>query len=398
MTRSVSRRSGFRVLSTQTRVFDSNAAQSPIRPSISTLRKTTLVRQEPGRTRHASTAAPTEPLRRTPLYDLHVANQGKMVPFAGFSMPVQYGDDSISSSHLFTRSHASLFDVSHMVQHRLSGPGAQGLLSRITPAALGSIEPNHATLSCLLLPGTGGIVDDCIITRLGPQDFYFVTNAACREKDLAFLNSSIQDFRSSDGAALQHEVLDDHALIAIQGPIAPKLLEPLLISMTPSELEKMYFGQCASVSLNLSPNLSKSAQSSPILISRGGYTGEDGFEMSVPAAEASQLVETLLSTAGREKLHLAGLGARDTLRLEAGMCLYGHDIDETTTPVEAGLSWVIAKDRRDEGGFNGDEVILRQLKPKSKGGSGVDRRRVGLLLKEVSSFSPYKIGSIANSE
>ena len=328
--------------------------------------------------RHAS----SNTLSRTALYDLHVQHGGKLVPFAGYSMPVQYADQSISSSHLFTRSHASLFDVSHMVQHRLSGPGAQGLLTRFTPAAVGSIPYNQSTLSCLLLPGTGGIVDDAIITRLGPEEFYFVTNAACREKDLAFLKSSIDEFRADGGGPLTHEVLDDHALIALQGPLAPSLLEPLLVSMTPTQLQDLHFGQCARVTLKLSTDLRNGPDSSPILISRGGYTGEDGFELSVPAAEAIPLASTLLELSGSERLRLAGLGARDTLRLEAGMCLYGHDIDETTTPVEAGLSWVVAKDRRTEGGFNGSEVILRQIMPRAKGGSGVDRRRVGLLLKE----------------
>ncbi|KAL9055331.1 MAG: hypothetical protein Q9162_003638 [Coniocarpon cinnabarinum] len=302
-----------------------------------------------------------------------------MVPFAAYSMPVQYNDQSIADSHNFTRSHASLFDVSHMVQHRLSGPGAQGLLERITPAAAGSIPFHQSTLSCLLLPETGGIVDDCIITRLGPEDFYFVTNAACREKDLAFLTQSIGDFKPEAVGSIHHQVLDDHALIALQGPLAPSLLEPLLASMDPAQLSQLYFGQCALVELNLR---SAPHKTSPLLISRGGYTGEDGFEISVPASEADVLVQTLLESAGPEKLRFAGLGARDTLRLEAGMCLYGHDISEDTTPVEAGLSWVIAKDRRSAGGFNGSDVILRQLVPRSKGGAGVEKRRVGIMLKE----------------
>ena len=330
--------------------------------------------------RYASTAE-KRTLGKTALHDLHVRHGGKMVPFAGFNMPVQYSDQSITESHLFTRSHASIFDVSHMVQHRLSGPGAQGLLKRITPSAVGSIEAHHSTLSALLLPGTGGIVDDCIITRLGPQDFYFVTNAACREKDLAFLTRSIEDYQVEAEGPIKHEVLEDHSLIALQGPSAPNILEQILVDMTPAELKKFYFGQSALVTLNLTMG-NVHRDSSRLLISRGGYTGEDGFEISVPSSEADALVNTLLATAGPKKLRLAGLGARDTLRLEAGMCLYGHDLNEQKTPVEGALSWIIPKERRTEGGFNGDEVILRQIIPKSKGGAGVDRRRVGLMLKE----------------
>ena len=214
-------------------------------------------------------------------------------------MPVQYGDHSIKDSHLFTRSHASLFDVSHMVQHSLTGPGAIPLLERITPSSVSTLEPYTSTLSCLLLPQTGGIVDDSIITRLGPNEFYFVTNAARRAPDLRFLSDSISEFRQSVGEELTHTVLDDYALIALQGPLAPSLLRPLLVDSPENYLDTLFFGQCASKRLNLTSG--PRPHTDPCLISRGGYTGEDGFEISVPAGDAAPLVATLLDTAGPEQ-------------------------------------------------------------------------------------------------
>ncbi|KAI9722810.1 MAG: Aminomethyltransferase, mitochondrial [Chrysothrix sp. TS-e1954] len=289
-------------------------------------------------------------------------------------MPVQYKDLGLGESHLWTREKASLFDVSHMVQHYLKGPGAEGLLSRLTPAGLSSLQNHHSTLSCLLHPNTGGIVDDCIITRMGPDSFYTVTNAACREKDSAYLATSIEQWKAEGGEAVEWELLDGQGLIALQGPLAPKLLEPLVIDMKEDRLQDFYFGQSKFMKLRLPSG----KESSPLLVSRGGYTGEDGFEISVPAAETEPLVDFLLTVSGSDQLRLAGLGARDSLRLEAGMCLYGHDLTDDTTPVEGGLSWIVAKDRRAKGGFNGDEVILQQLKSKKDGGTGVQRRRIGL--------------------
>ena len=257
----------------------------------------------------------------------------------------------------------------------MRGPGAQGLLEKLTPAGLSSLPNNHSGLSCLLLPETGGIQDDLIITRLGPQNFYFVTNAGCRDSDLAYLESNIAQWREQGGQAVDWEVLDGQGLIALQGPLAAELLQPLLVDIQDDKLENLHFGQCKYMKLRLASG----KETSPLLVSRGGYTGEDGFEISIPAEETGPVVDFLLTTAGPEKLRLAGLGARDSLRLEAGMCLYGHDLDSTTTPVEGGLSWTIAKDRREAGGFNGSDIVLRQLKPKKEGG-GVDRRRVGFVV------------------
>lgn len=262
------------------------------------------------------------------------------------------------------------------VQHRLSGPGAGALLERITPASIASLGQHQSTLACLLHPVTGGIVDDTVVTRLGPEAFYVVTNAACREKDTAYLTEQIGEFTAKGGKKVDWEILDGWSLIALQGPLSAEILEQVLVDRAEAKLQQLYFGQ----SMFLRIRLLSGEASVPVLVSRGGYTGEDGFEISLPPDTVVSATESLLQSAGLEKLRLAGLGARDSLRLEAGMCLYGHDLDDSTTPVEAGLSWVVGKDRRMGGGFLGSEVILRQLKPVKDGGSGVSRRRVGFIV------------------
>jgi len=203
-----------------------------------------------------------------------------------------------------------------------------------------------------------------------------VTNAGCREKDLPYLKEQLEEFKKAGGEEVKWEVLDGWGLIALQGPLSEDILTSVLVNPAKSDLKKMFFGQSQYIQLTLL----NGKPSSPLLVSRGGYTGEDGFEISIPPEEAVSITESLLQTATPEMLQLAGLGARDSLRLEAGMCLYGHDLNDTTTPVEAALSWVIGKDRRTEGGFHGSEIILPQLIPKSKGGAGVSRRRVGLIV------------------
>ncbi|KAB8291291.1 hypothetical protein EYC80_009977 [Monilinia laxa] len=329
-------------------------------------------------TRHASSSSPSSSeLRKTPLYDLHVAHGGKMVPFGGFHMPVQYSGLSVSASHHFTREHASLFDVSHMVQHRFEGPGATAFLQRITPASIANLALHQGGLSCLLHPGTGGIVDDTIITRLGSELFYVVTNAGCREKDLKYLGEELEAFAKEGGEKVGWEVLDGWGLVALQGPDSESILEGVLAEeMKEGSFKDFLFGQSRFVSIRLADG----ATSGKLLVSRGGYTGEDGFEISIPENETVAVTQALLQSAGEKRLQLAGLGARDSLRLEAGMCLYGHDLNDTTTPVEASLGWVVGKERRTEGGFHGAEVILKQITPKSKGGSGVERRRIGLIV------------------
>ncbi len=219
-------------------------------------------------------------------------------------------------------------------------------------------------------------MDDMVVTRLGPQLFYMVTNAACREKDTAYLKENIETHTSNGGSKLDWEILNEWGLIALQGPLSASLLQGILANPLEVDLNTLYFGHSKFVQVRLLDE----RISDPILVSRAGYTGEDGFEISVPPHQTVSLTESLLSSAGPDKLRLAGLGARDSLRLEAGMCLYGHDLDDTTTPVEAGLSWIVAKDRRIGGGFHGDETILRQIKPVKEGGSGVSRRRVGFVI------------------
>ncbi|CAG8950729.1 hypothetical protein HYFRA_00002940 [Hymenoscyphus fraxineus] len=335
--------------------------------------------------RHASTApAATETLQKTPLYDLHVAHGGKMVPFGGFHMPVQYDSLSVSASHHFTRSHASLFDVSHMVQHHFTGADAQKFLERITPAGLEELGVHRSTLSTLLLPGTGGIVDDTIITKLGEEAFYVVTNAGCREKDLKYLNEQLEEFKKDGNKGIEWQVMDGWGLVALQGPLSEAILTHILAEPKDykfgdvTNLKELYFGESAFIQIKLHTG----ELSLPLLVSRGGYTGEDGFEISISPEQTVVVTETLLRSAGPEKLQLAGLGARDSLRLEAGMCLYGHDLDESVTPVEAALSWTIGKSRKSQTPptFHGASTILSQLTPKSKGGQGVERRRIGLVV------------------
>lgn len=299
-----------------------------------------------------------------------------MVPFGGYYMPVQYDDLSIVESHLWTRSKASLFDVSHMVQHHFTGPGAEAFLAKLTPAGLSSLANHQSTLSVFLHPKTGGIVDDTIITRLGPDSFYVVTNAGCREKDVAYLESNLATFKQEKDATIKWDVLEGQGLIALQGPESHKILSALITDNVEDDLTKLHFGQSKYLRLRLGTG----TETQPVLVSRGGYTGEDGFEISVSPQDVVPLTEFLLTTAGEDVLRLAGLGARDSLRLEAGMCLYGHDLDDTVTPIEAGLGWTVGKDRRESGDFNGADVILSQLKPKKEGGSGTSRRRIGLIV------------------
>ena len=295
--------------------------------------------------------AETEPtdLKRTPLYDLHVAEGAKLVPFAGYEMPVSY-PLGILKEHLHTREAAGLFDVSHMGQARLAGDGVAAAMEGLVPGDIQGLEPGETRYS-LLLNDRGGILDDLMITR--PQDdadgsnLFLVVNAACKDADFAHIE------RQLSGKA-ELERLDGRALLALQGPKAaevltrhcPEAAELTFLSMTPLKVAGI---DC--------------------LVSRSGYTGEDGFEISIENANAEALAKLLL---GEDEVEAIGLGARDSLRLEAGLCLYGHDIDETTTPVEASLAWAIGKRRREEGGFPGAEKILDQLK------TGAPRRRVGI--------------------
>ncbi|KAK7204126.1 aminomethyltransferase [Myxozyma melibiosi] len=306
----------------------------------------------PTRLLRAFSTTPPTLLKKTPLYDLHLAHGANMVEFAGYSMPVLYAAQTHVESHKWVRAQAGVFDVSHMVQHVFKGPEATSFLEKITPSSLRELPRFQSTLSTLLLD-TGGIADDLMITKRAEDEYYVVTNAGCRESDLAFFKRELQLFPS-----VEHVVLDESAILAVQGPRAAEVLQRL----TQDDLGALKFGMAGLLDFKGSERYH---------VGRGGYTGEDGFEVSLPSREALSFTERMLASS-EGVLKMIGLAARDSLRLEAGMCLYGHDLDAETTPVEGSLAWTIGKRRRAEGGFNGFETVARQL------AEGVDRRRVGM--------------------
>jgi aminomethyltransferase len=277
----------------------------------------------------------------------------------------------------------------HRVQHHFSGAGAEAFLESITPSSLSTLPVQQSTLSTLLHPNTGGIVDDTVIARLSDK-FYVVTNAGCREKDTAYFKEQLEAWKSEHpDQPVEWTILNGQGLIALQGPKSAEILSRILDDKSKGDLKSLYFGQCVFANI-------KDHTDVEVLVSRAGYTGEDGFEISIPVAATEAVTQFLLDSA-KDELRFAGLGARDTLRLEAGMCLYGHDLDDTTTPVEGALSWIIGKDRRTKGGFHGDSVILQQLKKKSEGG-GVSRRRIGLIVEGSPAREGAKIVNEAGEE
>jgi aminomethyltransferase len=293
------------------------------------------------------------PRKRTPLHALHLALGGKMVPFAGYDMPVQYAA-GVLREHLHTRASAGLFDVSHMGQIALrpkSGKleDAALALERLVPQDIVAIAPGRQRYA-QFTHESGGILDDLMVANFGSH-LFVVVNAACKAEDEALLRAGLSD-------VCEIEPLPDRALIALQGPKAEKVLTNLH-----ADVAAMRFMDSGRRRLN----------DVDCFVSRSGYTGEDGFEISVPAEHAESLANALL---GDPDVLPIGLGARDSLRLEAGLCLYGHDIDTTTTPVEGALEWSIQKSRRSggarAGGFAGAEKILALLE------TGATHRRVGL--------------------
>jgi glycine cleavage system T protein (aminomethyltransferase) len=294
------------------------------------------------------------PLKRTPLYALHVAHGGKMVPFAGYEMPVQY-TPGVLREHLHTRTSAGLFDVSHMGQLRLIpksgqlGDAARALETLVPQDILGL--PRHRQRYAQFTNPAGGILDDLMVANFGDH-LVLVVNAACKAHDEAHLRAHLAE-------SCVIEPLPDRALMALQGPKAAEVLAQM--SPTTAAMRFMDAGPHQVMGI-------------ACFVSRSGYTGEDGYEISVPADRAEALAAALLDHDGVMPI---GLGARDSLRLEAGLCLYGHDIDTTTTPVDAALEWSIQKVRRAggarAGGFPGADIILQQLQ------HGAPRRRVGLL-------------------
>ena len=289
-------------------------------------------------------------LLKTPLYELHVANGGRMVPFAGYDMPVQY-KTGIVGEHNHTRSKAGLFDVSHMGQAFLIGPNHETVadaLEKLVPAEIKGLEKGQQRYTQLINPD-GGIIDDLMVTRLEDDEgtLMLVVNAACKQGDYDWIRQHLPH-------GIHLEEHDGHALVALQGPAS----EAIMASHCDNTAQMGFMDAIASRFDNIE-----------IHVSRSGYTGEDGYEISVADEKVGQLCDSLLA---HDDVMLIGLGARDSLRLEAGLCLYGHDIDATTSPVEAGLLWSIGKRRREEGRFIGAERILREIAEKPS------RRRVGI--------------------
>jgi aminomethyltransferase len=291
----------------------------------------------------------SQPLQRTPLHALHVELGAKLVPFAGYEMPVSYSA-GIVAEHRQCRDAAALFDVSHMGQLRLVGGDAAAALETLVPVDIVGLAENKQRYA-LFTNDAGGILDDLMVTRRADH-LFLVVNAGCKVADLDHLRARI-------GGRCAIEPMPDRALLALQGPAAAAVMERLAPA-----LAKLTFMSGAAAAI----------AGIDCFATRSGYTGEDGFEISVAGDDAEALARALLAA---PEVKPAGLGARDTLRLEAGLCLYGHDIDTTTTPIEAALGWAIQKVRRPggarAGGYPGAATIERQL------ASGTERKRVGLL-------------------
>ncbi|CAL9098680.1 unnamed protein product [Musa acuminata var. zebrina] len=389
-----------------------------------------LARSKPGAFATAP-AAETVELKKTALHDFHVEHGGKMVPFAGWSMPLQY-KDSIMDSTLHCRAAAGLFDVSHMCGLSLRGRDCAPFLETLVIADVAGLRPGTGTLT-VFTNERGGAIDDSVVTKVGDDHIYLVVNAGCRDKDLAHIGAHLEAFKTKGGDVEWH-IHDERSLLALQvyeicsfgGPMAAPVLQLLM----KDDLSKIYFGEFRTLDINgahcfltrtgyvlFSSSMSflylmslkqcvvschgldwtsnNPLSNLPEIIS---YTGEDGFEISVPSEHAVDLTKAILEKS-EGKVRLTGLGARDSLRLEAGLCLYGNDMEQHTTPIEAGLSWAIGKRRRAEGGFLGAEVILKQLQ------EGPPVRRVGFFSNGppprshseiLSSSSGEKIGEVTS--
>ena len=303
---------------------------------------------------HEPSAAPA-PLLHTPLHGLHIELGARMVPFAGYSMPVQY-PAGLMAEHLHTRSSAGLFDVSHMGQLRLVGPDAAAAFESLTPVDVIDLPAGKQRYG-LLLNDEGGIIDDLMFFNrdvANGGDIFVIVNGACKAGDIAHIQNKI-------GSRCEVIPMPDMALLALQGPLAVNALQRL----SPG-VEKLVFMTGGQFTVAGCEGF----------ITRSGYTGEDGFEISVPAAQADTLARALLA---QPEVKPVGLGARNSLRLEAGLCLYGNDIDTTTTPVEASLNWAMQKVRRTggarAGGFPAADKILAQLADPAS----LSRKRVGLI-------------------
>ena len=279
-------------------------------------------------------------LKTTPLTDAHIALGARMVPFAGYTMPVQY-PMGVMAEHLWTREHAGLFDVSHMGQARLKGVSPLSAFEEVVPGDYIGLKPGKQKYS-VLLNRTGGIIDDLMAGRpLRPdgtpdEALFVVVNGACKENDFKVIDAEL-------AGQVRIDRLEDRALIAVQGPEAAAVVNALV----PATADMVF------MDIRMMPGLG-----TDLIISRSGYTGEDGYEISVPATEAVRVWNTLLADG---RVRAIGLGARDSLRLEAGLPLYGHDLDETVSPVEAGLTFAINRNRREQRDFPGAARIVKEL-------------------------------------
>jgi len=313
----------------------------------------------------------SDTLNATVLHDLHLHLGAKMVPFAGYDMPVQY-PEGILAEHRHTRDQAGLFDVSHMGQAILRGDDVAAALETLVPGDIAGLSEGQMRYT-QFTNEAGGILDDLMVTNRGDH-LFLVVNAGCKDADFAHIQDRIGD-------QVDLEILEDRGLIALQGPKAADVLSRHAADVGTMSFMTLQDVEVAGISC---------------LVSRSGYTGEDGYEISVTAGKAVELAEILL---GEAEVQPIGLGARDTLRLEAGLCLYGHDIDEITSPIEAGLLWSIGKRRREEGGFLGAERIINEITHKPS------RRRVGILPEgrapardhtEISDASGAQIGTVTS--
>jgi aminomethyltransferase len=295
------------------------------------------------------------PLATIPLDHWHRSHGARMVPFAGYAMPVQYDltadlatrcKGGVLAEHLHTRSHAGLFDVSHMGQAMLTGTNVAAALETLVPGDIAGLKPGRQRYT-LFTNEAGGIIDDLMVARLDEDRLFLVVNASRKDIDFSHLAANLPDH-------IRLTIHDDRALLALQGPEAAAVMARL----SPAAAALPFMGITATT-----------IGATEILVSRSGYTGEDGFEISVASAAAETLADTLIQ---QPEVVPIGLGARDSLRLEAGLCLYGNDLDELTTPVEAGLTWVIGKRRKLNWDFPGGLVVRDQLD------NGPLRRRVGI--------------------
>jgi aminomethyltransferase len=281
-----------------------------------------------------------------------MVSSSPQVPFAGHSMPIQY-KDSIMEATKHCRTNASIFDVSHMLGSSIRGKDAVAFTQHIVVGDIAGLKDGTGTLS-VVTNESGGIIDDTVVTKVNDQNIYIVLNGACSEKDQAHINKHLAEWKAK-GKDVDFVVHSDRSLLAFQGPKAADVLQPL----TDLDLSKLYFGMFTETKIN----------GVPVWLTRTGYTGEDGFEISLLKTDTVALTKKLLENPAAR---MCGLGARDSLRLEAGLCLYGNDLDETISPLDAGLTWTIGKSRREACDFVGGEAIKKQL------AEGVTRRRVGL--------------------